>query len=260
MEKKRWSREELARARAVDLKKYGIDGKHANAIDAVMKSECVDFVTAVKKLLAFAEAQTAQNIVISNYSSDLDKALANVETITEQEQAESIISLPKDEWAKEVQKRYENKRARALEKGEIREYNKNDKTIEWLMMGNDDDKSKAEVLEILGVNSIADAMRMSEMDMAKAVCNYAETDLTPESLDNALRTQWLVIGKVIKKIYSTIPELEETALNAESIIDKTYEKLNPPDPKEYEPAPILDDILNPNNHLSSLSTRKQVNM
>jgi hypothetical protein len=285
MEKRRFSVEELKRARAVDPKKYGIDGNYENAIDAVMANEDVSFVDAVKRLLSFAETHQNQNIATTasqkqkdisnivqekdngskafkNYYSDLDKHLDNVIDTNPEEEAERLVSLPKDEWAKEMAERFEAKRARALEKEKLSDI-KNDNSPEWLRIGeNNEDIRKAEALEMLGANSIADALRMPSPDIAKAICSYAEIpDLTPEALDSALRQQWAVMAKVMKKISNTFPELEEKVDEAYDIIHKTYEKLNPPvATKEYEPPMFdfyMDDILNPTDHLSkSVTTTK----
>lgn len=224
-EKKRFSEEDLELAKKVNLREYfGCSNKNGwnfyeskknpgywlayhedtkktiNAVDAVMVLEGTDFVSAVKKILAFADKPKS-----------LDECLANIEDLNPEAEFERLMSLPKDEWAQEVAARFKAQRARAEMQAEMREWDKNDVTAEWLRIGgNSEDIRKAEVLEMLGAKNLNDALKMDERDIAVALVRAAEIpELSPEALDNALRQQWAMMGKVMKKVSNTIPELSE---------------------------------------------------
>ncbi len=280
-EKKRFSEEDLELAKKVNLQRYfgakEKDGwsfyetkagtghwlayhkdskKTINTIDAVMQIEKKSFVDAVKSLLSFTPAPAPA------YGDELDRCLANVVDVDPEAEFERLMSLPKDEWAQEVAARFKAQRARAEMQAEMREWDKNDVTAEWLRIGgNSADIQKAEALEILGAQSINHALRMDERDIAVALVRAAEIpELSPEALDNALRQQWAMMGKVMKKVSNTIPELSEKCEGAYFVICETYEKLNPREPVvSVEPVPVFDfskqddlqDVLNPKDCLSS---------
>jgi hypothetical protein len=231
MEKKRFSSEDLNKAKKVNLVQYfGAKTKNGysffestknpghwlaysketkktlNAIDAVITIEGKRFVCAVQSLLNFTPAPQQQN----NQESDiLDIYLENLENAQIQKQqeiekkAERIMATPG--WQKEVAQRFDTAKTeiekQALEKKEMQEilgYNDNDISTEWLRLGgNHEDIKKAEVLEMLGCDNIGELRLLAKSNYAFAAALTRDLSSDRQQWD---RSTFMLLGKKSRKI------------------------------------------------------------